>query len=77
MSKIFKFLNVLWTPQKKKVFIQEQSDAAVTGYMFKGQKGTKVKLCFVDVTRSLTYSAFCCHKKPRILGRWPVCCYSS
>ena len=40
--------------KKKKVFIQEQSDAAVTGYMFKGQKGTKVKLCFVDVT-SVTY----------------------
>lgn len=59
-----------------KVFIWEQSDMATTRYVLKEQKGTKIKLCFVDVM-SGAYSASWYHKKSLVSGGWPVCRYIS
>lgn len=41
---------------------------AVTGYVSKRQKETKIKWYFVDVT-SGAYSASCYHKKTLVSGR--------
>lgn len=49
---------------------------ATTRFVLKEQKGTKIKLCFVDVM-SGAYSASWYHKKSLVSGGWPMCCYIS